>query len=225
MSAREAIFASIRRSLSRGPLSTERTAGLEARVARHAPNLIPQRSRVDHGAQIELFVRMAGEVGATFARVGSFADVPAAVATYLERNDLPTAIRMSPDPALDRIPWGDAPGLSITRGRADVDTLVGVTPSFAAVAETGTLLMLSGPERPATLNFLPDTHIVVLEAKDVVGAYEDALVKLRTTVRSADYMPRTVNFITGPSRTADIALQIVRGAHGPRRLHVVIVGT
>ncbi len=94
-----------------------------------------------------------------------------------------------------------------------------MTPAFTAVAETGTLMLRSGPDHPTTLNFLPDTHIVVLRAGQIVGPYEDAWAKLR----AAGDMPRAVNFVSGPSRTADIEQTIQLGAHGPRRLHIVLI--
>jgi L-lactate dehydrogenase complex protein LldG len=132
---------------------------------------------------------------------------------------------MSPDPALDAVPWSERPLLEIARGRADPADLVSLTPAFAAIAETGTLMLTSGAKTPATLNFLPDNHIVVLRASDVVGTYEDGLGRLRPKSGAAEgtFMPRTVNFITGPSRTADIELTLIMGAHGPRRLHIVLV--
>ena len=100
--------------------------------------------------------------------------------------------------------------------------LLSVTGAFAAVAETGTLMLVSGPEHPTTLNFLPDTHIVVLERNAVVGTYEEAWDRLRAATGGAP-LPRTVNFVTGPSRTGDIEMQIELGAHGPRRLHILLV--
>ena len=90
---------------------------------------------------------------------------------------------------------------------------------FAAVAETGTLMLPSAPDRPTTLNLLPDTAIVVLAANRVVGPYEDAWDLLR----EAGGMPRNVMLVTGPSRSADIEQTLELGAHGPRRLHIVLV--
>ena len=116
------------------------------------------------------------------------------------------------------------PLLRIRRGRAEPEDAVSLTPCFAAVAETGTLMLVSGAETPTTLNFLPDTHIVVLRAGQVVASYEDGWDRLRAaTVPAAPApgLPRTVNFITGPSRTGDIEQRIELGAHGPRRLHIV----
>ena len=94
-----------------------------------------------------------------------------------------------------------------------------VKPCFAGVAETGTLAMLSGPERPVTLNFLPEAHIALVGTRDLVGAYEDMWAR----VREAGETPRAVNLITGPSRSADIGQELRMGAHGPRRLHIVLV--
>ena len=83
-------------------------------------------------------------------------------------------------------------------------------------------MLLSGPDNPTTLNFLPDNHIVVLAAADIVGDYETAWDRLRAAFGKGR-MPRLVNMITGPSRSGDIEQKLLLGAHGPRRLHVVIV--
>ena len=225
MSAREQILGGIRNGLGRDALGGEKAAKLEARLRNPSTNLIPERSRLPHAAQVDLLVRMAEAVSTSFSRVKSLAEVPGAVADYLAQHNLPPQVRMSPDASLDEIPWADKPLLTISRGRADPADLVGVTPCFAGIAETGTLMMASGSARPATLNFLPDNHIVVLQAKDVIGTYEEGFARLRAASDNAggSFMPRTVNFITGPSRTADIELTLIMGAHGPRRLHVVLV--
>ena len=91
---------------------------------------------------------------------------------------------------------------------------------FGAVAETGTLAFVSGPASPTTLNFLPDNHIAVLREDDVVPNLEDVFARLRTEHPG---MPRTLNLISGPSKTADVEQTIVIGAHGPRRLHVILI--
>ncbi|MGH7055097.1 MAG: LutC/YkgG family protein, partial [Stellaceae bacterium] len=119
------------------------------------------------------------------------------------------------------IPWESRPLLHIRRGRAEASDPASLTPAFAAIAETGTLMLISGAETPTTLNFLPDTHIVILHERQIVAAYEDAWDRLRA--RAGARLPRTVNFITGPSRTADIEQHLELGAHGPRRLHIVMV--
>ena len=219
--ARSQILGSIRRALKRGPLPPEKAAAIEARLKDPKPNLIPARAQGDAKTVVELFVTMAGNVQTSFSRVKSAKDVPGAVAEYLASQNLPAAFAMAPDPELDAIPWRERPTLSIRRGKTEGQDQVGLTGAFAAIAETGTLMMASGSAHPTTLNFLPDTHIVVMPASKVVGPYEDAWNRLRAA--RGEVPPRTVNFITGPSRTGDIEQRILMGAHGPRRLHVVLI--
>ena len=144
---------------------------------------------------------------------------------YLAAENLPARLVMAPDPDLDGIPWHVEPLLDVRRGLPTVQDEVGLTSAFAAVAETATLIMLSGQAHPSTLNFLPETHVVVLPADRLVGAYEDAWDLIRRQARErSELLPRTVNMITGPSRSGDIEQTLQLGAHGPRRLHVVLVG-
>ncbi len=225
--ARAQILGAIRRSLKRGPLDAPQRAEIAARLAAHDRNLVPARAAsLDHAGQVDLFQRMAEEVETTLTRVASAAEVPAAVADYLSQKNLPARLVMTPDPQLDDIPWGTRPMLEIRRGRAEVTDQVGITGCFAGIAETGTLMLISGPESPTRNNFLPDTHIIVLRGEQVAASYEEGWSRLRAARRAADGnvdLPRTVNFITGPSRTADIEQRLELGAHGPRRLHIVLV--
>jgi L-lactate dehydrogenase complex protein LldG len=227
-SARDAIFAGIRHSLGRGTITADKEAELRARAAAHRRNLIPERAAgLDHSAQIELFVAMAEAAQATVTRVPALEQVPEAVARYLAAENLAAELAVAPDPSLDSLPWQLRPLLRIRRGRAESADAVSLTPCFAAIAETGTLMLTSGAGTPTTLNFLPDTHIVMVHADQVVASYEDGWDRLRAiaTAREAGPhgLPRAVNFITGPSRTGDIEQQIVLGAHGPRRLHILVV--
>ncbi len=217
---RDQILGSIRAGLGRGRLDVQAISALEDRVRTHRRNLIPARAAaLDHQGQIDLFVAMAEEVHATFTRVTDVDAVPGAVADYLAGQNLPARLVMTPDPKLDDVPWDKAPLLDIHKGIAADDDAVGVTACHAAVAETGTLMLVSGPDSPTRNNFLPDTHIVVLRAGQVVASYEDGWDRLR----AKGAMPRTVNFISGPSRTGDIEQRMVLGAHGPRRLHIVLI--
>ena len=218
--AREQILASIRRSLKRGRLDMARETELREHVAAHQRNLVPARAAaLDNPRRVDLFVDMAEEVQATVARVKSPAAVPEAVARYLAAENLPADLVLAPDPSLDDILWDARPLLRIRRGRAEAGDTVSLTRCFAAIAETGTLMLISGAETPTTLNFLPDTHIVLVYADQVVASYEDGWDRLRTNAG----MPRAINFITGPSRTGDIEQRIELGAHGPRRLHIILV--
>ncbi len=161
---------------------------------------------------------MAEEVSATVTRVATMAEVPASIAGYLADHNLPAVARLAAE--LDHIPWHEAPLLDLAKGRGEDADKVSITGAFAGVAETGTVIALSGPGHPTTLNILPETHVVVLRADQIVGAYEEAWDRLRN---SGQGTPRTVMLITGPSRSGDIEQTIQLGAHGPKRLHLVIV--
>ncbi|MBV8398314.1 MAG: LUD domain-containing protein, partial [Acetobacteraceae bacterium] len=90
--------------------------------------------------------------------------------------------------------------------------------------ETGTVMLPSSPERPTTLNLLAETEIVLLRTSRIVGAYEEAWDLLRAERGGGDgFMPRNVMLVTGPSRSADIEQALELGAHGLRRLHVVLI--
>jgi L-lactate dehydrogenase complex protein LldG len=218
--ARAQILAGIRHSLKRGRLEPAREAELRERIAAHPRNLVPARAAtLDDPSRVDLFVAMAEEVQATVARVSSPAAVPDEVARYLAAENLPAELILAPDPSLDEMPWSERPLLRIRRGRAEASDAVSLTPCNAAIAETGTLMLSSGAATPTTLNFLPDTHIVVVLGNQVVATYEDGWDRLR----SGGMMPRAINFITGPSRTGDIEQRIELGAHGPRRLHIILV--
>jgi len=216
------MLAALRRGLGRGPLDRAAAAPLEARLATHPRNLVPRRALLPHGQQVALFVEMAGRAAATIDRRASLAEVPAAVADFLAAQNLPARIKLAPDPALAALPWSERTLLEVETGIAAASDTASVTAAFAGVAETGTLMLLSGPQSPTTLNFLPDNHIVVLRAEQVVGPFEDAWDRLRAA-QAQGAMPRTVNLITGPSRSADIEQQLQMGAHGPRRLHIILV--
>jgi len=218
--SRETMLNAIRRGLRRGPLPPDQAAMLRGRLATHPRQLIPARSRLPHAEQVALFIR---RLEAEFGSVAFVADgdaVPGAVADYLAAQNLPTSFVMAPHPELRAIPWSARPLLTIREGRAEATDLVSVQHAFAAIAETGTLMLPSAPERPTTLNLLADTEIVVLRASRLVGAYEEAWDLLRAELGG---MPRNVMLVTGPSRSADIEQTPELGAHGPRQLHVVLI--
>lgn len=217
--SRDSVLGALRTALSRDGEDEAAHAAVATRLKAHARGTVPARSALDHAGLVELFVTQATALDATVARVPDPADVPAAVAEYLKKGNLPSKLRMAPDESLDAYPWGRMPTLEIERGRARPEDSATLTGAFAAIAETGTLMLASGPDHPTTLNFLPEAHIVVLRADRLVGAYEAAWDRLRATGR----MPRAVNLVTGPSRTADIEQTLQLGIHGPRRLHIVLV--
>ena len=214
------VLNAIRRGLRRGELPADQQTMLRGRLALHPRHPIPARSRLPHAEQVDLFVRNVEKEFGSVARVADLSGVPAAVADYLTAHNLPSRLAMAPHPDLQAVPWSERPMLEIREGRAQATDAVAVTQAFAAIAETGTLMLPSAPERPTTLNLLADTAIVVLRASNLVGAYEEAWDKLRAEMGG---MPRNVMLVTGPSRSADIEQTLELGAHGPRNLHVVLV--
>ena len=221
MSARSQILDGIRRSLHRGELAGDGRASVEQRLAAPPRGPSVARAQLPQPEKVALFCQWAEANNATAARVAA-ADVAGEVAAYLARNNLPAEAAMAPSPQLETYDWAGQPMLALRRGTARGSDQVSITGAFAGIAETGTLVMASGPDHPVTLNLLPDTHVVVLREADIVGGYEEVWARLRQRY-GKDRMPRTVNTITGPSRTGDIEQTIELGAHGPRRMHIVIV--
>ncbi len=214
------MLAAIRRGLRRGALPDDQAAMLRGRLAQHPRHLIPARSRLPHPEQIALFVANVQKEFGSVARVPDLDAVPEAIAAYLAAQNLPTDLVMAPHSELQSIPWHKRPLLRLREGRAEATDTVSLQHAFAAIAETGTLMLPSAPQRPTTLNLLADTEIVLLRASRLVGAYEEAWDLLRAEFSD---MPRNVMLVTGPSRSADIEQALELGAHGPRRLHVVLV--
>jgi len=224
--ARERILGSIQRGLGRPGQLEQATTLVDARLADIPKNLIPARAALsDPVARLALFTEEAERVQATVARVSNLAAVPHEVARYLASSALPLTIKAAPQ--LKVVQWASQPMLSVFYGIADADDVTGVSQAFGGVAETGTLVFRSGPETPTTLNFMPPNHIAVVDATDIAGDYEAIWSRVRAETRepaeAATFMPRTVNWVTGPSRSADIEQTLLLGAHGPLRLHIVIV--
>lgn len=223
MSSRDAILGRIRRSLGASGTDATRLATVRHRLAETPVNIIPARGQLPDAERVELFVRKANEVFASVARLENRDEIPRAVAEYLRSRNLPQAIRRGEDARLAGLPWEREAQLAVTVGPSDGKDLAGVSHADAGVAETGTVVLTSGADNPTTLNFLPDHHIVVVDASTVAGDYETVWADLRRRF-GAGLMPRTVNLVTGPSRSADIEETLLLGAHGPRSLHILVVG-
>jgi L-lactate dehydrogenase complex protein LldG len=162
------------------------------------------------------FRERALALASTLDEVDTLEGVPRAVARYLAERHLGTRAVCWPE--LAALDWPSA-GLDVEARGARGDDMVGITGAFCAIAETGTLVTLTGRDTPPTLSLLPETHIAVVRAPRVVRSMEDAWA----LVRGAGGMPRAVNFISGPSRTADIEQTVTLGAHGPYRVHIILL--
>ncbi len=225
MSSRSDILGNIRQSLGRGPLDAEKQAALRARLSHPERGIQPDRVPTDSAGQAALFESWAETVNASIAHISTLDDIPDAIGDYLTSKNLPSSLRMAEHDSLKAVPWSKRPTLDVDTGPSDGAQSVGLSAAYGAVAETGTLIMHSGPQSPTTLNFLPANHIVLLRRSDIAGSYEDIWARLRAENDGDEQpiMPRTLNMITGPSRTGDIEQTIYLGAHGPLNLHILIL--
>ncbi|WP_088347801.1 MULTISPECIES: lactate utilization protein [Rhodomicrobium] len=221
MSARDKVIGAIRAGLGARGDEPGRRGQVRARLERSPHGLIPARARQTKPELIAQFARMLEAQTAVVRTVENLKALPQAIAEQLAAFNLPARLRHGDDPVIAGLDWE---GTMIERetGPAIGTDAISLSRASLAASETGTLILTSGADNPSTLNFLPDTHFVVLLAENLHGSYEEAWDALRTTYgRGA--MPRTVNFVSGPSATADIEHTLVRGAHGPRRLAVFVV--
>ena len=177
------------------------------------PELIRPAINSDHVAQFREKLELGG---GKLNQVKDYSAAASLITDFLIEKELPMRLRLAP--ALKQMQWGDQ--IDISYGKSDGDDLVSVTPAFCAIAETGTLMLLSGPQTPASVSLLPETHIAVVPVSRIVATMEDAFALLRAEHGG---LPRAVNFISGPSRTGDIEQTIVLGAHGPCRVHLILV--
>ncbi len=211
--ARNAILSRIRAAQGRSgaPGDAEREA-VRAHLRAH-----PQGPRpASDWERVARFRERVLSLASTWDEVGSTSEIPAATAAYLRENNLPLrAVCWKEFTALD---WAGS-GIEVEARNARGDDLVGITGAFCAIAETGTLMMTSGPDTPAAVSLLPETHIAVVSKARIVPGMEDAWGFLRAEF---EHMPRAVNFISGPSRTADIEQTVTLGAHGPYRVHIIL---
>jgi L-lactate dehydrogenase complex protein LldG len=214
------ILGNIRRGLKRGEASMSQRAAVMARIDAQADNLIPRRAQLPHTEQVALFKTMARDAAAELIELASIDQAPAAISDWLTQHRIRELVCAS-DPALQALDWSPLGSVARTERVARAGDLASLTGSFAGIAETGTLMLHSGAQSPTTLNFLPDNHLVILHESRILGVYEEAWKALRAATAGA--MPRTVNLITGPSRSADIEQKLQMGAHGPRTLVILLV--
>ncbi len=212
VSARDRILERVRRA-TEGRADASVVAARLAERAQTAP--IPELARAEGQARTAQFVAKAEAADATVSRVVGPEALPEALAAELRARNLPAAIRMGDDPLFKR-DWG---GLEVSHGPGRLEEPATLSRAHLASAETGTLLLASGPENPVTLTFLGETHFVALREADICAGYEELWARWRAT--GAD--PRTVNLVTGPSRSADIGQTLQLGAHGPVALHIFLM--
>ncbi len=223
MEGKAKILGRIRAQKGRNELPKAEKDILAKRIKDHKRNLVPKRGQIPLQDQVKLFTEKMQALLTTVEHVADASEIPEKVQAYLAAKNFPSRVKVSPSAEVSGLPWDAVPTLEIVTGAGAEEDEVGLSPAFSAIAESGTLMMASGPDTPSTVNFLPENHIVVLNVKHLRGSYEEAWDLLREATEQSG-MPRTVNFISGPSRTADIEQRLIMGAHGPKSLHVILVG-
>src|SRR5215831_15076334 len=218
---READLGRVRAALGKHGRDARAVADAQAVIEAHA-----------HGPRQQMtpdvlarFLRRATDMESTIERIGGRGEIPAAVARYVDALELPPALAQQKShrgvcwPEFGDLDWAAA-GLTVEARPTTGDDRLGITGAFCAIAETGTLVILSGAGTPSATTLLPDTHIAVLHANRVVPGMEEAFALIR---RELGRLPRAMNMISGPSRTGDIEQTIVLGAHGPYRVHILVL--
>ncbi len=223
--SRDRVLGRVRQALGKTGTDPAALAEAQAYLAAHARGPAP----AFEGNRVLRFIRRAGDMESTVARVGHRNEIPAAVAAYLDALELPPALigqlsSQNPHrgvcwPEFADLDWAQA-GLSVEVRPTVGDDRLGITGVFCAIAETGTLVVLSGADTPTASTLLPDTHVAIVSANRIVDTMEDAFALIRKELGS---VPRAINLISGPSRTGDIEQTIVLGAHGPFRVHILVV--
>lgn len=212
--ARQAILSRIRKAQNRAPEPTQfEQDAVRTYIGQHVRGPQPRvgSDLVAH------FKEQALRMADTVDEVRAMSEAPAAIARYLD--GIGAARRAIAWKTLEGLAWSEA-GLELEFRTPRNEDLVGITGTFCAVAETGSLMLLSGPDAWSSASLLPETHIAIVDASRIVACMEDAFALARA---EHGELPRAVNFISGPSRTGDIEQTIVLGAHGPYRVHVIVV--
>lgn len=215
-SARDAILGALRGSLGRAAPDVE-TVTREAQalltdVTRFQPSFDGQSNRA------RFIERATSErLTATVDEIAALDDAPAAVRRYLTRSNMPLGFSRPPMATLRDLDWGDL------RDHETLDPNEPVVVNLAdyAIAETGTLVFTSRADSPTLYNYLPLHHMILVDGTKILRHPEEYWASVRA---NGNVHPRSTNFITGTSGTADIEAQNIRGAHGPRFMHVIIFG-
>lgn len=217
MSSRADILGRVRVKLGRNETNAVTArAEIETILAARAQGPRPQFA-TEKSALAERLIDKSLTYSSTVDQVATRAAAPAAIARYLNELGLPRQAVIWPQ--LANLDWAGA-GIAVAARAAQDADLIGITGCFCAVAETGTLMLCGSPDSPAAISLLPETHIAIVPGSRIVPGMEEAFMLAR---QELGQLPRAVNFISGPSRTGDIEQTIVLGAHGPYRVHLILV--
>lgn len=218
---REQILGAVRAALNVRGDEAGRRGRVRARLEQPEAGPVPQRTKGTPDELVARFSAMLEKQNAQVREIAAPAELPEAVSAELLQRNLPQQVRTGADEMFTEIAWNGT--LERLSGPAHPDDHASLSRAIAAAAETGTLFLASGPDNPSTLNFLPELHMIAIRREDILGSYEKAWGRFRAAY-GRRRLPRTVNMISAPSRTADIEQTLIKGAHGPKHLVVFIVG-
>jgi L-lactate dehydrogenase complex protein LldG len=215
------VLGRVRQALGKTGTDPAALAAAQAYIDAHARGPTPAFD----ADRVLRFIRRAGDMESTVARVGDRNEIPAAVAGYIDTLELaPALVAETPRrgvcwPEFADLDWARS-GLSVDARPTVGDDRLGITGVFCAIAETGTLVVVAGADTPSATTLLPETHVAIVAAGRIVDTMEEAFALIR---RERGSLPRAINLISGPSRTGDIEQTIVLGAHGPFRVHILVL--
>ena len=165
------------------------------------------------------FIAKAKASVAHVHEIESVDEAPASIQTVMTEMRLDPLLHVPENSPLNTLPWERAPGLKLSTAPPDGNACALAAADYA-IAETGTLVFLSGPHSPSSWHFRPGCEFALVKRAAILPRLEDVVALLA----SESVMPATLNLVTGPSRTADIEQTIELGAHGPRDVHILISG-
>lgn len=165
---------------------------------------------------LDEFEKQLTALSGLVTRVKSANHIVAVVQEHILQQGLTSDLLMSDLDELKGLSWPDS--IKLKYGNAENQDKIALSLAYAGIAETGSIVLLSSPQTPTSHNFLVEDHLIVLKK---------SLIKLNLEAVWSDLdkqnLPRTINILTGPSRTGDVEQTIQIGAHGPLRFHVILL--
>lgn len=217
-SARKKVLAGIRSALQQSDRLSPDPVKSEQYLTAHRRGVVANVDGDSHEDLVASFIDRAEKLRATVTTVESLAEVCECIAKQMQQYNLGNSLRVSTEAIISQIDWSRTPDLVVVDGAAVPEDKVSLTGCLCGIAETGSLVLLSSRKSPSTLKFLPEMHMVLITSKQIVAVYEDAW----DLIRQGEAIPRTVNFITGPSCTGDIEQKLLMGMHGPAKLNIIL---
>lgn len=178
----------------------------------------PQLMSEDATQALMLRIEAGLVIGTTCEKISTLSTLPNAVKQFFDKNDLPPELKVQSVEQLNKLDWqGITTDVDIVN-----DNTVGLCWAEYGVAETGSFVAHSSPDMPILLNFLP-LYLIAVIPKSKILHYMDDYALIANEIAKKRQTPRNMCLISGVSGTTDIEGVLVKGAHGPEVLHIIIV--